>query len=528
MIRNLINETDYSIIKKTNSLYSIFQVVVFLIFIIICIKLFLIISKPEYIKTNKIEELISPVLFDTNNNILAQTLIDHRIQVSKFDKNNYKNMQNLINDIRIIKPTVAEKINELSNNFFFIDRSPNKKQISETIYLGNPEIKFEKFYKRNYPFKQYTDNLIGQMNIDNEGKSLIEKHINSYNQNLKLSINIDLQKEVSDLLSEELKIYDANYALFILVDLLKEEILVNSYVHNNNYLEKKFDASVMPSINHRHEFGSVFKPITVYSALNNGVLDLEEYFDVTKPLKHFSGNKFIKDLFPVKVPIRTKDVLKESSNIGAVLINRKLDCKKQFKVDLGKLGLLSPVNIMDEIKSVNPLQPKSYTRKGNYCDNLAFGYALAVSPINLINAYARMITGKIDFEANIIKQKTFKDLNLNEISTEINRLLYYANESDHKLYRSCLIAGKTGTANDKTSIKIEDPNKKILNNVTYMSYFPYNQPRYLALTFMNNPKISKSGYLTAGNTVKNSFYNIMERILFSLELSSCGKIIKTI
>ena len=264
-------------------------------------------------------------------------------------------------------------------------------------------IKFEKFYKRNYPFKQYTDNLIGQMNIDIEEIDKIEILPITPIQNLKLSINIDLQKEVSDLLSEELKIYDANYALFIdcgLTDVTRTE--------DNNYLEKKFDASVMPSINHRHEFGSVFKPITVYSALNNGVLDLEEYFDVTKPLKHFSGNKFIKDLFPVKVPIRTKDVLKESSNIGAVLINRKLDCKKQFKVDLGKLGLLSPVNIMDEIKSVNPLQPKSYTRKGNYCDNLAFGYALSVSPINLINAYARMITGKIDFEANIIKQKIIR------------------------------------------------------------------------------------------------------------------------
>ncbi|MDA1284526.1 MAG: penicillin-binding transpeptidase domain-containing protein [Proteobacteria bacterium] len=527
MIRNLINETDYSIIKKTNNLYSIFQVVVFLFFIIICIKLFLIISKPEYIKTNKIEELISPVLLDTNNNILAQTLIDHRIQVSKFDKNNYKNMQNLINDIRVIKPTVAEKINELTNNFFFVDRSPNEKQILETIYLGNPEIKFEKFYKRHYPFMQYTNNLIGQMNIDNEGKSLIEKYINSYNQNLNLSINIDLQKEVHDLLSEELKIYDANYALFILVDLLKEEILVNSYVHNNNYLDTKFDVSVMPSINHMYEFGSVFKPITVYSALNNGVLDLDEYFDVIKPLKYFSGDKFITDLFPVKVPIQTKDVLRESSNIGAVLINRKLDCKKQFKVDLEQLGLLLPVNIMDQIKSVNPLEPKSYTRKGNYCDNLAFGYALSVSPINLINAYARMITGKIDFKANIIKQKDFKDLILNAISSDINKLLYYANESNHKLYRSCLVAGKTGTADDKSIQKSIDQ-KKTLNNVTYISYFPYNQPRYLALTFMNGPKKSKSGYLTAGNTVKNSFYNIMEKILFSLELSSCKKSIETI
>ena len=529
MIRNLINEADYSLIKKTNNYYSIFQTIVFIFFIIITIKLFLIASKSSESVTLKTKEIIHPTLFDTNNNVLAQTLITHKIQVSNFDNlnNNYKNV--LIKDINILSPKIAKQINDLTSNFFFIDRSPSKKKILETLYLGNPEIKLDRFYKRNYPFNAYTKNLIGKMDIDNVGQSLIEKQMNSFDQFLKLSINIDLQKEASDILDKELIKYDANYGLFILVDLLKEELLVNTYNANRNYLNLKFDDSVMPSISNKYEFGSVFKPITVYSALNNNVLNLDEYFDVTEPLKRYTGNGYITDLFPVKEKIQTKDVLKRSSNIGAALINRKIDCSGQFKKDLNNLGLLNSVSIMENIKTIEPSQPLHYTRKGNYCDNLAFGYALSVSPINLINAYSRMITGKEDFEVNITKQRNFKDLNLDSVSSNINKLLFYANESDHMLYRSCLVAGKTGTADDKSIIKDnEDMSPKIYNNVTYLSYFPYNKPRYLALTFMNHPKKTKSKYLTAGNTVKNSFYNIMDQILFSLEISSCDKDISTI
>ena len=149
MIRNLINEADYSLIKKTHNYYSIFQTIVFIFFIIITIKLFLIASKSSESVTFKTKEIVYPTLFDANNNVLAQTLITHKIQVSNFDNlnNNYKNI--LIKDINILSPKIAKQINDLTSNFFFIDRSPSKKKILETLYLGNPEIKLDRFYKRN-------------------------------------------------------------------------------------------------------------------------------------------------------------------------------------------------------------------------------------------------------------------------------------------------------------------------------------------------------------------------------------------
>ena len=41
-------------------------------------------------------------------------------------------------------------------------------------------------------------------------------------------------------------------------------------------------------------------------------LNLDEYFDVTEPLKRHSGNGYITDLFPIKEKIQTKDILKRS------------------------------------------------------------------------------------------------------------------------------------------------------------------------------------------------------------------------
>ena len=198
MIRNLINENDYSLIKKTNHLYHLFKIVVFLFFFIICIKLFYIISKQEINKSKKIEELIWPILYDTNKKILAQTIAGHTIQVTNFHKIKLSNKIKLINDIKVINPTKASEINDTTGQSFHVSKYPNENQINETIYLGNPEMQFIKTYKRNYPFNSYTKNLVGRMNFENVGKSLIEKYIKNYNQSLDLSININLQKEVMD------------------------------------------------------------------------------------------------------------------------------------------------------------------------------------------------------------------------------------------------------------------------------------------------------------------------------------------
>ena len=344
---------------------------------------------------------------------------------------------------------------------------------------------------------------MGQVDIDHNGISLFEKNINETNEDLILGIDIDIQKKVYEILYKEIKFLEPDYSLSVIVDLSKEEILSNVFIDNR---DEKFDESLMPIKDLLFEFGSVFKPFTVYSALKNKKIDLNEFFDVDQPV--YIGSKLIDD-YPrnSNSPLQVKDILKNSSNRGAILIRRKLDCQKEFKNDFSNLGLLENVSVGFNLISKDP---ELNNFRGAYCDNFPYGYGMAISPIQLINAYGKIITGRDEFMASFEKKSINKLNEFNNVSTSLNKLLFYANETSEELYENFLVAGKTGTA---------DTSDKTSQNVAYVSYFPYNDPKYLSLTFMSNPKNKYGPYMTAGNTVKPVFFNILKEIYVNLDLS---------
>ena len=96
------------------------------------------------------------------------------------------------------------------------------------------------------------------------------------------------------------------------------------------------------------------------------------------------------------------DILKKSSNRGAILIRRNLDCEDEFKVDLDQIGLLKSVKVGFGMYSV---EPTVNNFRGSYCDNIPFGYGLSISPIQLINAYGKIITGRDSFRVSFEKSK---------------------------------------------------------------------------------------------------------------------------
>ena len=473
---DLNNETDYKSLNSTNKFYNFFFIISVILFLIVFIQLFLIYSNKEVnqkldFSLKKLDPL--PTLFDHKGNILAYSDYNYSIFTNK-KKYSYKHRDASVQDIK------------------------------RTLFQGDPSYQFEKILTRKHPYHRVLPNFLGQVNIDHEGISLIEKKIQSFKDNLNLSIDIEIQQKIYSSLKADTLNLDPDYSLNVLINLEKEEIMSNVYIENRL---KNFDQSLMPLKDLTYEFGSVFKPFTVYSALINGKLDLNEYFNVDEPV--YIGKKEIKDFSPSKIPLQTKDILKESSNRGAILIRRKLDCQKEYKLDLDNLGLLKSAELGLGLISINPTVNNF---RGSYCDNIPFGYGLSVSPIQLLNAYGKIITGRNEFQAKILKQDVIKKNIFNLNSSQINKMLFYANDFNNELYQNFLVAGKTGTA-DKI---IEN---EIIQNVAYISYFPYNDPKYLSLTFMQNPKNTYGPFMTAGNTVKPAFFNILKNIYMNLDLS---------
>jgi len=477
---NLSNETDYKLLSETKNYYNLFILITLLLFIAIFTRLIFLSfensNNPISIARDTTLKAL-PTIYDINKNTLAYS--DYNYSV--------KNIKN--------------KVKYLKRNVLLSD-------ILEQIYKGDPYIKFEKILTRKYPYKAITNNMIGHTNIDHKGISLIEKFINQNQNDINLSLDIKIQKKIYDSLLNDTINLKPDYSMNILVDLSREEIVSNVFLDNRNTKEK-FDQTLLPLKDLKYDFGSVFKTFTVYSALKNQKIDINEYFDVDQPI--YIGSKIIND-FPVnsKIPMQVKDILKKSSNRGAILIRRNLDCQSEFKHDLDQLGLLRSTKIG---LGMNSIDPTINNFRGSYCDNIPFGYGLSISPIQLINAYGKIITGRDSFNASFEKKEKNSKNKYNKISNTINKLLFYANETNNDLYNNFLVAGKTGTADQIIS------NSEKFQNVTYISFFPYNNPKYLNLTFMQNPKESYGKYMTAGNTVKPTFYNLLKEIYIYLDLS---------
>ena len=476
---NLSNETDYKLLSKTKYYYNFFILTILFLFVAIFTRLIFLSfdntnSPLPSVSDSSFKEL--PTIYDFNNNRLAYSSYNYSI----------KNIKSEVKYLRRDVPLNG---------------------ILESIYKGDPYIKFEKILTRKYPYSVLTNNMIGHTNIDHQGVSLIEKFIDKNNNDIELSLDIQIQKKIYDSLYNDTLNLNPDYTMNVLVDISREEIVSNVFIDNRDI--NRFDQTLLPLKDLKFDFGSVFKTFTVYSAIKNEKIDLNEYFDVDQPV--YIGSKLIND-FPrnSNIPLQVGDILKKSSNRGAILIRRNLDCQKEFKVNLDQIGLLTSTQIGFGMKSVDPTINNF---RGSYCDNIPFGYGLSISPIQLINAYGKIITGRHDFEASFEKQEKHYKNRYNKISNTINKLLFYANENNDDLYKNFLVAGKTGTADQTIS-----GNKKI-QNVTYISFFPYNNPKYLNLTFMKNPKETYGKYMTAGNTVKPTFYNLLKEIYIYLDLS---------
>ena len=477
---NLSNETDYKLLSKTKNYYNFFILAVLFLFTAIFVRLLILSfdNKSISISNDQDSSLKAlPTIYDLNKNTLAYSDYNYSI----------KNIKN--------------KVKYLRRNVPISD-------ILELIYKGDPYIKFEKILTRKYPHSGITNNMIGNTNIEHKGISLIEKFIDQNNKDIDLSLDIKIQKKIYDSLIKDTINLKPDYSLNVLVDLNREEIVSNVFLDNRN-VDNRFDQTLLPLKDLKFDFGSVFKTFTVFSALKNQKIDINEYFDVDQPV--YIGSKIIND-YPrnSEIPMQVGDILKKSSNRGAILIRRNLDCQNEFKADLDHIGLLESTQIGFGMVSI---EPTVNNFRGRYCDNIPFGYGLSISPIQLINAYGKIITGRDNFNASFEKNEKQNKNKYNKISNTINKLLFYANETNNELYKNFLVAGKTGTADQIIF------NDEKFQNVTYISFFPYNNPKYLNLTFMQNPKKSYGKYMTAGNTVKPTFYNLLKEIYIYLDLS---------
>ena len=495
------NKTNLNI--KFNRIAFIFFVF-FCIYVIYTIHLIHLGSRKAKIEKNENISVYSDKLFradiiDINDNYLAKSVksIDIGIKTSDIiDK------KKLLLSLNIIFPNKDfDKIkNQIDlKKFFWLEKKVSEDDYQKLMKLGDKSIVAEEKVIRMYPQKNLFSHIIGQIDDDNLGISGLEKSFNKIlkesKKSLKLSVDKDLQFLIRNELIKYQEIFNSKGSAAILMNVNDGNILslvsLPDFDPNNrqNITDVNFINRVTKGT---YELGSVFKPFTFASALNEEHINPQtEFLDLPKSIH--SGKHRIGE-YDKEIPsnLTAEQILIRSGNIGSVRIAQKVG-PENHKSFLEKIGLLTAIDF--DIEEVAP--QKNYNFGKCKLATASFGHGIATTILQLAKGYAVLSNGGFDVNPTLIHNKNFKKNNriLNKgVSDQVVKALRKivnteegtAKFADVEHYE---VGGKTGTANQPKDGVYSD---SMIN--TFASIFPTSKPQYVFVIMLDTPQKAKDYY----------------------------------
>ena len=434
-------------------------------------------------------------IIDRNGSVLATNvdLYDVGVRPKLLKK---KEKKNLIIKLGLLLPEIdLKKIRHKLDNdeFFWLGKRLTPQEKDRLWLIGNKAFVFEPRPSRIYPQRNLFSHVLGQTDDINDGISGIEKFFDKDLNNkkkieipLRLTLDSNLQYLIrQELIQAQLDFNNVgsaailmnveNGAILSLISLpdydLNKRISIDSDVFTN-----KITLGV-------YELGSVFKTFTIAAGLENKLINPNTVFKNLE--SSITCDKYIiseHDKLPKN--LSTEQILIQSSNIGAVRIAQKIGVKK-YRDFLNSLELLSTINFdLEEIGT-----PLSFNWGKCKLATSAYGHGITTTPLQLARAYAILGNGgykiqptllqketiSLEKREQIISEKTSNAINLmlRKVVSQIEGTANFANVEGYE------IAGKTGTA-------IKYNSKEKLN--TFVSLFPANEPKYVLLVILDEPK----------------------------------------
>ncbi|MBO0343703.1 peptidoglycan D,D-transpeptidase FtsI family protein [Roseibium limicola] len=458
-----------------------------------------------------------PDLLDRNGEILATdiktaSLFAEPRRILDVDEA----VDGLIRVLPDLNPEVVRRRLASRAGFVWLKRELNPAQADQVHNLGLPGIGFLSENQRFYPGGSTAGHIIGSVNVDNQGLTGIEKHIDqSWLADLQsvgftsdrglepvtLAMDLRVQHVVRDELVKAVDRFHAIAGVGIVLDVKTGEVVAMSSLPDydpndrSQALEQKRMNRATGGV---FEMGSVFKSFTVAMALDSGKVSINDTFDASKPIR--AAGRTITDFHGKHRALTVPEVFIYSSNIGTakMMLATGIDKQQEF---LGRLGLTS--RLQTELpENAAPLLPPKWNELAAM--TISFGHGISVTPMQTAVAAAALVNGgtllhptfypRTEDEANSMGTRV-----ISEETSRSMRYLFRLNVLSGSGRRSevpgYFVGGKTGTAE-----KVE--NGRYVNNKrrnSFLSAFPMDDPRYVVLVVLDEPKPEREGIpATAG------------------------------
>lgn len=406
--------------------------------------------------------------------------------------------------------------------FVWIKRNLTPKEQHAVNNLGIPGLYFQPEQRRVYPHANLLSHVVGYVGIDNKGLAGIEKHFDKKllstkfeHDPLELSLDVRLQYIVREELAKAINEFRAIGGVGVVADIKTGELLsmcslpdFNPHEPGKSSDDAKFNRASLGN----YEMGSTFKTFTTAMALDYGVVTMRDGYDASNPIK--IANFTISDSHPKKRWLSIPEIYAYSSNIGTVKIIMDVGSKRQQEF-LKKLGMFEPVKVeLPEVSS--PLYPKDWKEINEM--TISFGHGMAVSPLSLVRGIATVVDGGVLVPLTLLKNgnakkpegvRVMKEATARQMRRLMRMVVQYGTggKADAEGYR---VGGKTGTAEKVQAGGYNKDSKMAL----FVAEFPSDNPRYVVLVMVDEPKGDKStgGYATGGWIAAPVAGNIIRRM----------------
>jgi|TARA_B100001093_G_scaffold24293_1_gene21496 cell division protein FtsI (penicillin-binding protein 3) len=447
----------------------------------------------EYKEANQNSLTLRRDIVDRNGELIARNINTYRAAIKP---SLIKNKENLIIKIKLNFPETS--ILELKKNldkkkFFYLKKRLTEEERYKLWSLGEKGIIIEPFQSRAYPHGQLFGHILGQIDDDNYGISGIEKYFdkelrsNKTNKPLFLTVDTNIQFLIKNELKKAMHNFNANAAGGLLMDVRSGQVLslVSLPSYNVNLRNDLSDIRYMNQITKAvFELGSVFKTFTLALAIEENILSPETIIE-NIPNEIKCSKYPIRDIHEFPDALSAEDILIRSSNIGSLMIGRKVG-EKKLKNFLEKLGLLKTINF--ELEEIG--KPLNFNWEKCKLETVSFGHGITTTPLQAAAAYASLTNGGYIINPTLKLKKNLNTENKLSIvskntSDQINKILrkVVTDKEGTGSFADIFgydVGGKTGTAKSYT-----DSNKNVN---TFISIFPTDQPKYVLLIILDDPK----------------------------------------
>jgi len=416
---------------------------------------------------------------------------------------------------------------------------------------------------RYYPKTESFAPLLGRTNNNNIGAFGIESEFNRYlagvdgikilkdnktssniyhqaemvqeaknGENVKLTIDADIQFHIYNAIKESAKFHEADSASAIVLSPNGEILALANYPSANPNDRKSFDAEEYRNrvLADKIEPGSTMKPFTMLLALDKGVITAteDELIDVTEQIgNHRPDEKYTE--------ITVQLILEKSHNLGTINISEKLE-NEDFYNAWKKLGFGESLGLMPSIENPGILR---HFNSWGLTDkrSLSFGHGpMNTNLAQLARAYlvfandGALPTLKLIEDGNIDTkmQQVFSPESTKRIAEILDSVASMKGSGYRAIIDGYDVAGKTGTAEMVVDGKYSKEGQK---RAYFVGFSPVINPKYIIAVRLDYPKKcyvywdpTLRNRCEGSNSAAMTFKVAMERILINdLEIQSKSK-----